>query len=75
VSTLTIRLPSTKHERLKAVARARGISVNKLVEELATIALVQADAENRYRLRAGRGRPAEGLALLDRLDSARARRK
>ena len=50
MSTLTIRLPSTKHERLKAVARARGISVNKLVEELATVALAQADAENRYRL-------------------------
>jgi len=31
MSTLTIRLPDTKHERLKAFARARGVSVNKLV--------------------------------------------
>jgi predicted DNA-binding ribbon-helix-helix protein len=48
MSTLTIRLPDTKHERLKAFARTRGVSVNKLVEELATVALAQADAENRY---------------------------
>jgi len=45
MSTLTIRLPDTKHERLKAFARTRGVSVNKLVEELATVALAQADAE------------------------------
>lgn len=68
MSTLTIRLPETKHQRLKAFARARGVSLNKLVEEWATVALAQADAENRYRLRAARGRPAAGLVLLDRLD-------
>lgn len=68
MSTLTIRLPETKHQRLKAFARARGVSLNKLVEEWATVALAQADAENRYRLRAARGQPAAGLVLLDRLD-------
>ena len=55
MSTLTIRLPDTKHQRLKAFARARGVSLNKLVEEWATVALAQLDAENRYRLRAARG--------------------
>lgn len=68
MSTLTIRLPDTKHERLKAFARARGVSVNKLVEELATVALAQEDAENRYRLRSARGKPEAGLRLLDKLD-------
>jgi hypothetical protein len=68
MSTLTIRLPDTKHQRLKAFARTRGVSLNKLVEEWATVALAQFDAENRYRLRAARGRPAAGLALLDKLD-------
>lgn len=68
MSTLTIRLPDAKHQRLKAVARSRGVSVNKLVEEWATVALAQQDAENRYRLRARRGRPEQGLALLDELD-------
>ena len=68
MSTLTIRLPETKHQRLKAFARSRGISLNKLVEEWATVALAQADAENRYRLRADRGRPDVGLVFLDKLD-------
>jgi len=74
MSTLTIRLPDTKHQRLKAFARMRGVSLNKLVEEWATVALAQVDAENRYRLRAGRGRPEVGLALLDTLDRSLGRR-
>ncbi len=74
MSTLTIRLPDTKHQRLKAFARTRGVSLNKLVEEWATVALAQVDAENRYRLRAGRGRPEVGLALLDKLDRLLGRR-
>ncbi len=74
MSTLTIRLPDTKHQRLKEFARARGVSLNKLLEELATVALAQLDAENRYRLRAARGRPELGLALLDKLDRSVRRR-
>jgi hypothetical protein len=74
MSTLTIRLPATKHQRLKAFARARGVSLNKLVEEWATVALAQLDAENHYRVRAARGRPEVGLALLDKLDGALKRR-
>jgi HicB family len=75
MSTLTIRLPDIKHQRLKAFARARGISLNKLVEEWATVALAQIDAENRYLLRAARGRPEAGLALLDKLDRSLGRRR
>ena len=74
MSTLTIRLPATKHQRLKDFARARGVSLNKLVEEWATVALAQLDAENHYRLRATRGRPEVGLAMLDKLDNALGRR-
>ncbi len=36
--TLTIRLTDEKHNRLKELAQAKGISVNKLIEELSTIA-------------------------------------
>jgi hypothetical protein len=68
MSTLTIRLPDTKHQRLKAFARPRGISLNKLVEEWATVALAQIDAENRYLLRAAHGQSETALALLDKLD-------
>jgi hypothetical protein len=52
----------------------RGVSLNKLVDEWATVALAQLDAENRYRLRAIRGRPEVGLALLDNLDRTLGRR-
>jgi hypothetical protein len=62
MSTLTIRLPATKHQRLKDFARARGVSLNKLIEEWATVALAQLDAENHYRLRARRGRPEGELS-------------
>ena len=74
MSTLTIRLPATKHQRLKDFARARGVSLNKLVEEWATVALAHLDAENHYRLRAIRGRPRAGLARLDKLDRTLGRR-
>jgi Sodium/hydrogen exchanger family len=44
------------------------------VEEWATVALAQLDAENHYRLRATRGRPEVCLALLDKLDRSLGRR-
>ena len=53
MSTLTIRLPDDKHERLKALARANSISVNKLIDELATVALANYDARVRFEIRAG----------------------
>jgi len=70
MATLTIRLPDDKHARLRQLARQRKISLNKLMEELATIALTEFDAETRFRARAARGSVAEGLRLLDKLDAA-----
>jgi predicted transcriptional regulator len=54
MSVLTIRVPDAKHQRLKHLAKARGISVNKLIEELSTVALAQHDAETRFRALAAR---------------------
>lgn len=68
MSVLTIRIPEGKHERLKSLAKARGVSVNKLVDELSTIALAQHDTELRFRAMAAKGKPKKGLALLDKLD-------
>ena len=65
---LTIRLPDDKHERLKALAARRGVSLNKLVEEFSTIALTEFDAESRFHARAARGDVGRGLELLERLD-------
>jgi predicted transcriptional regulator len=67
--TLTIRLPDDTHARLRQLAQQRKISLNKLMEELATIALAEFDAETRFRARAARGSVAEGLRLLDKLDA------
>jgi predicted transcriptional regulator len=67
VSTLTIRLPDDKHNRLKALAESRQISVNRLVDELATVALANFDARSRFEMRAARGNVPGALAILDRL--------
>ena len=68
MSTLTIRLPNDQHERLKALAAARGTSLNKLFEEFSTKAIAEFDSETRFRLRAELGNKERGLELLDRLD-------
>ena len=70
MSTLTVRLPDDMHERLKELARHRGVSMNKLVEELSTIAVAQHDAETRFRALAARGSFEEGRRVLDKLDRA-----
>ncbi len=69
MSTLTIRLPDDKHARLRQLAKHRDISVNKLMEELATISIVEFDAETRFRAIAARGSAQQGLAVLDQLDA------
>ena len=70
MATLTIRLPDDKHARLRQLAMQRKISLNELMEELATIALTEFDAETRFRARTARGSIAEWVRLLDRLDAA-----
>ena len=69
MATLTIRLPDDKHERLKELAQSRGISINKLMEELSTIALAEFDALNRFKAMVATGNSEEGLRLLEKLDS------
>ena len=67
MSTLTIRLPDDKHERLKALAENRQISVNKLIDELATIAIANHDARMRFPTRAARGDVARAMKVLQNL--------
>ncbi len=68
MSTLTIRLPDDTAQRLKNLANTRGLSINKLMEELSTQAIAAFDAETRFRTLAARGDAAQALAILDRLD-------
>ena len=69
MSTLTLRIPDTKYERLKNYAKSKEISLNKLFDEFATIALTQFDAKTRFELMASKTDKAKGLALLDKLDN------
>ena len=68
MTSLTVRLPDDKYDRLKAVARRRGTSVNRLFDEMATVILVETDAETRFQSRAerGHGKAGRGLELLEK---------
>ncbi len=68
MSTLTLRLPDDTAERLKQIARTRGISLNKLMEELGTAAIAAHDAEVRFLALAATADRTATLAVLDRLD-------
>ena len=70
MSILTIRLPDDKHARLRQLAKHRDISINKLIEEFATIGISEFDAETRFRAMAANGSAEAGLALLEKLDAA-----
>jgi hypothetical protein len=73
MSVLTLRIPDEKHERLRRLAGSRGMSMNRLVDEWATVALTQFDAETRFRTLAAQGSATRGLTLLDRADAAERR--
>lgn len=66
MTALTVRMPDEKYQRLKALAKRRHTSVNRLIDEMATMILVESDAETRFLLRAQRGRDQQqrGLDLL-----------
>ena len=70
MATITLRVPDEKAKRLRALAKHRGVSVNKLLDEFSTQGLVEFDAENRFRALAARGSTREGIKLLDELDTA-----
>jgi predicted transcriptional regulator len=68
MSALTIRLPDDKYRRLKELSQRRHTSVNRLIDEMATLMLAEFDAETRFQLRAERGRDksARGIDLLEK---------
>jgi len=69
MTTLTIRLPEDTAERLKLLAKSRGLSMNKLVEEMSARALAAWDTENHFRAMAATGDVKQALAILERLDA------
>ena len=65
---VTPRIPNSKHERLKQYAKEQGISLNKLFDEFATVALAQFDAKTRFEVQAAKGDVKRGVKLLNKLD-------
>ena len=67
MSATTFRLPDDKHARLKTLARQRGTSVSRSMEEMATPMRVEFAVETRFALRAARahGKSARGRVLLE----------
>jgi len=65
MTTLTIRIPDDTAARLREMAKHRGISLNKLMEEFSATGLAEFDTETRFRLRAARASAAQGLPRLE----------
>ena len=55
MAPFTLCLPDEKHERLRQLAARHQLSMNKLLEEIATVALAEFDAETRFRARTAHG--------------------
>jgi hypothetical protein len=51
------------------LAKSRGLSTNKLVEELSAQALAAWDTENHFRALAATGNITRAMEILDRLDA------
>ena len=66
MGALSFRLPDTKHQRLKELAKSKGVSINHLLEEATTLMLAEFDLKTQFEIRASRGRGNEqrGLELL-----------
>lgn len=70
MTTLSIRLPYDMAERLKSIAKVRGISLNKLMFELSDKLLVKEEARQRFLAAQLRGNSKYALQLLDELDAS-----
>jgi hypothetical protein len=71
MSALTLRLPDQKHQRLKALAKSKGMSVNHLLDEVTTLILAEFDLKTQFEIRAqrGKGKAERGLELLTKAKS------
>ena len=70
MTAFTVRMNDDKHVRLKMLADMRGMSVNKLIDEAATVMLAEFDAETRFKVRAARGNKTRAVELLRKVREA-----
>ncbi len=69
MSVIALRIQDEHHQRLKELAKARGISVNKLFEHFTIGAIAEFDAETRFKLRKMGADKKRALEILNRLDA------
>jgi len=69
MATITLRVTDQKADKLKKLAEKMDVSVNKLLDELTTVAITHDEAHMRFQIRAERGSRDRGLATLDKLDA------
>jgi hypothetical protein len=67
MGALHLRIPDEKHQRLKELAKSKNMSINKLLEEITTIALTEYDIEIRFKLMSNRGSAERALEILEKL--------
>ena len=64
MATITYRTTDDKRNRLAELASEQAVSVNKVIDELVTIALTEREAYLRFSARASRGNPETALEIL-----------
>ncbi|MBM7070759.1 hypothetical protein JQC92_01710 [Shewanella sp. 202IG2-18] len=64
MATITYRTTDEKRDKLSALASEQNLSVNKVIDELVTIALAERDAFLRFSLRAQKGDAEQALNIL-----------
>ncbi len=65
MATITYRTTDSKRDKLSALACEQKISVNKVIDELVTIALTERDAFHRFTARANKGDPELAQKILN----------
>jgi len=72
MSALTLRLPDQKHQRIKELAKSKGVSVNHLLDEVTTLILAEFDLKTQFEIRAQRGRDKaeRGMELLEKANKS-----
>jgi predicted DNA-binding protein len=68
MTALTLRLTEEKYQRLKRLAKNKGMTINKLLDEMTTLMLTEVDLETRYlaRVERGKNKTERGLELLEK---------
>jgi hypothetical protein len=64
MATITYRTTDDKKEKLAALAKEQHISINKVIDELVTVAVTERDAYTRFQVRAARGNAKAALDVL-----------